>query len=152
MLPPNSKRRTGTACGRTAATPTKPFAARPGVLITSEEDKEEDEKLEFHLRQVSDDPEEEDLFFAIPTTKESEGEGTPYLLSRSEDDVFYFWTVNHDAVEAGVEKGVLKGKITQPDDKGSHVKLDAVESNYRQLIKPAYWNWLQPTCIYRSAE
>ncbi len=124
--------------------------ARPHVLVTTENDKDDDERMEFHLRQVSKDPEHEDLFFALVPSQDPPKTATPYLLREAEDGVVFFWLIDHDTVEAGIESGALRGKVTKPDNKGSHCSIDAIEPNYVELIKPQYWNWLEPTCIYRS--
>lgn len=126
---------------------------RPDVLVTAEKKEDKEDRMEFHLRQVSTDPKHDDLFFVlIPSEEppETAKSASPYLLKMTDDHVIFFWAVNHDAIEAGLKSGDLKGKITRPDDKGSHCAIDAVEANYAELIKSEYWNWLEPTCISRS--
>lgn len=125
-----------------------------GIIVAEEEGgkKGDDEKLTFHLRQVSSDSEHDDLYFMLTESDDSLMTGTPYLLREGDDGVVFFWVIDHDAVEAGINSGALRGKVVKPDEKGTHCTIEAVESNYAELIKPQYWNWLEPTCIHRSTK
>ena len=123
---------------------------RPNIVFAEELDDDEEEPTTFHLRRVSSKSDHDDLYFMLPESEDSFFTSTPYLLREADDGVLCFWMVNHDTVEAALESGTLKGKITRPDDKGSHCSLEAVKSNYTELIKPQYWEWLKPFFIYRS--
>jgi hypothetical protein len=125
----------------------------PNVLLGEESDaEEEDDGLVMRVQPLQPSSGEDDLFVAIGINEDRPLFGTPHLISRPDDDVLVFWTVNHAAIEAAIEAGTLQGSLTRPDDKGSHCELEATPANEAELAKPGYWRWTEPLTLYRQGE
>jgi len=74
---------------------------------------------------------------------------TPCLLHRIDKDTFVFWSINNEAVAEAIKAGKLKGKV-KPEKDGAHSRLDSDPANYRVLIQPQFWIWMNPTMVLRQ--
>jgi len=75
---------------------------------------------------------------------------TPYLVRRLDNGSFVFWTVNNEAVAAAIKAGKLQGKV-KPEKDGAHSRIDSDPANYRALVRPGFWNWMDPTIVRRQS-
>ncbi len=107
-------------------------------------------EAEVMVRQASTDKNSH-LFFMSSFDKPGASVGSVSLMSKSDDNVFYLWSPNHEAIAKAIASGRLKGKATKAKDQdGMHSQLDAVASNYRTLLLPEFWDWTSPTAIFKQ--
>jgi len=93
----------------------------------------------------------DDLFFATILDKSDTTQAlTPYLVHRLGNDSFVIWTINNEAVAKAIKSGKLKGKV-KPEKGGAHSRIDSDPANYRVLVQPGFWNWMDPTILQRPA-
>lgn len=91
------------------------------------------------------------LYFATILDKSDTTQAlTPYLVHRlGNDSSFVFWTINNEAVAKAIKAGKLKGKV-KPEKGGAHSRIDSDPANYRVLVQPGFWNWMDPTIVQRQ--
>ena len=101
------------------------------------------------LRQA-DKKKEGRLYFATILDKgDLSHSHTPFLVRRLDNGAFIFWTINNEAVAAAIKAGKLNGKV-KPDKDGAHSRIDSDPANYRALVRPEFWNWMDPTIARRQ--
>jgi len=95
---------------------------------------------------------EDGLYFVTILDKgEASQSLTPGLVHRLDNNSFVFWTINNDAVAEAIKAGKLKGKV-KPDKDGAHSHLDSDPANYRLLVQPQFWTWMNPTMLARRGK
>ena len=93
---------------------------------------------------------DDSLYFATILDKSDHTqEFTPCLVHRLGNDSFVFWTINNEAVAKAIKSGKLKGKV-KPKKDGSHSRIDSDPENYRVLVQPEFWSWMDPTIVQRQ--
>ena len=90
------------------------------------------------------------LYFATILDKRDTTQArTPCLVRRLDNGAFIFWTINNEAVAAAIKAGKLKGKV-KPEKDGAHSRIDSDPENYRALVRPEFWNWMDPAIVRRQ--
>jgi hypothetical protein len=89
------------------------------------------------------------LHFAILKDTAKSDDGTLHLIRPAKDDAFLLWSINSEAVTTALKSGELWGSI-QPDEDGTHNRLNADPRNYAALLAPRFWKWTEPSLLLRS--
>jgi len=123
--------------------------AKQGLIRITDPDKKEAEPIEFKIRRASAD-DKVNLFFALIHEKGTKpGSFTLYILRHSDKGILFLWCIEHDAIEAAIKAGELKGTTKRVKD-DPHNHLDSVPANYTKLLEPQFWNWSEPSVLKRQ--
>jgi hypothetical protein len=122
--------------------------AAQGLVVMTEPGKKDDKPVEFKIRRAVAS-EKVKLLFAVAHERGAKQAGSSLFLMREADDgVLFTWSIDHEAVAAGIKAGQLQGTV-KPDKDGAHSHLDSTAANYAKLLEPQFWNWSEPTCLKR---
>lgn len=124
----------------------------------SAEKKEKEPPIEALIREAGKTKDGETLAFMITFDKAEPERGSLSLITvpnkERDKGSFHLWGLRHDAIEAAVKSGELKGEIKSVKEKSdekphNHTELAAETSNYAKLIDPKYWEWTKPSTFSR---
>lgn len=130
-------------------------AAKGELTITFSDKDKKEEPLVAVVSEVASGEEAKDMAFLIHFEGNEKEVGPFNLIRRTEKGVFYLWGPKHDAIEAAVKSGELKGELikvekTKDEAEHNHTKLAADAMNYTKLLDPKFWEWNKPEAFVRS--
>lgn len=132
-------------------------AAKGEFTITfAAQDKKEPEVMMAVVNELNGGDKEQKLAFLVHFDKDGDAHGDFNLIRRPEKGVFQAWNPKHDAIEAAIKSGELKGELTKvpktkDEEEHNHTRLAADHANYVKLLEPRFWKWLEPETFVKQA-